>query len=155
MRFLKQQNLNKFRRGDHSVYTDTDGRVEMRTNKTLLLPKGNQDGRPLSPENGQIRYNTDIQDIEVYVNGQWRRLRYKEPVEIVQQSLGYGDYVKQQFGPLDPIPSAGQNIIVLIENVVQLHNVNYVLQQDQGLFWIYFDQPPPTKLVTVLHNFDR
>jgi hypothetical protein len=155
MRFLKQQNLNKFRRGDHSVYTDTDGRVEMRTNKTLLLPKGNQDGRPLSPENGQIRYNTDIQDIEVYVNGIWRRLRYKEPVEIVQQSLGYGDYVKQRFGPLNPIPFAGQNIIVLIENVVQLHNINYVLKQDSGAFWIDFDQPPPTKLITVLHNFDR
>ena len=155
MRFLKQQNLNKFRRGDHSVYTDTDGRVEMRTNKTLLLPKGNQDGRPLAPENGQIRYNTDIQDIEVFVNSQWRRLRYKEPVEIVQQSLGYGDYVKQQFGPLEPVPSAGQNIIVLIENVVQLHNVNYVLEQDNGAWYIYFDQPPPTKLVTVLHNFDR
>lgn len=154
MRFLKGQNLNKFRRNDHSVYTDFDGRVEMRTNKTLLLPKGNQDGRPLAPENGQIRYNTDIADIEVYVNNQWRRLRYKEPTEIIQQSLGYGDYVKQKFGPLNPVPIAGQNILVLIENVVQLNNINYTLEQDAGEWFIYFDQPPPTKLITVLHNFD-
>lgn len=155
MRFLKQQNLNKFRRSDHKVYTDTIGRVEMRTNKTLLLPKGEQNYRPLSPENGQIRYNTDIEDIEVYVDNVWRRLRYKEPVEIVQQNLGYGDYINQYFGPLDPVPAAGQNILVLIENVVQIHNMNYTLKQVDGLWYIYFDQAPPTKPITVLHNFDK
>lgn len=155
MRFLKGQNLNKFRRTDRSVSTDSVGRVEMRSKKTLLLPKGPEINRPLAPENGQIRYNTDIQDIEVYVNSQWRRLRYKEPVAIVQQNLGYGDYVKQQFGPLDPIPAAGQNILVLIENVLQIHNVNYILEQDAGQWYIYFDQPPPSKPITVLHNFDR
>jgi hypothetical protein len=154
MRFLKQQNLNKFRRSDHSVYTDTDGRVEMRTNKTLLLPKGPGVARPIAPENGQIRYNTDIQDIEVYVNGQWRRVRYKEPTEIIQQNLGYGDYTKQYFGPVWPIPAAGQNILVLIENVLQIHNTNYTLVQQEGGWYIYFDQPPPAKPITVLHNFD-
>ena len=70
MRFLKAQNLNKFRRTDRSVTTDSVGRVEMRSKKTLLLPKGNTGGRPLSPENGQIRYNTDIADIEVYVRSE-------------------------------------------------------------------------------------
>ena len=154
MRFLKGQNLNKFRRNDHSIYTDFDGRVEMRTNKTLLLPKGNQQGRPVVPENGQVRYNTDIQDIEVYVNSQWRRVRYKEPTEIIQQNLGYGDYTKQFFGPLWPVPAAGQNIIVLIENVFQVHNTNYTLVQQEGGWYLYFDQPPPSKPITVLHNFD-
>ena len=76
-------------------------------------------------------------------------------VEIVQQSLGYGDYVKQVFGPLNPVPYAGQNILVLIENVVQIHNVNYTMSQDTGDWWIFFDQPPPNKLITVLHNFDK
>ena len=155
MRYLKQQNLNKFRRSDATVLTDVGGRVNMRTTASLLLPKGREDQRSGAVENGMIRYNTDIADIEVYVNDQWRRLRYKEPVEIVQQSLGYGDYVKQQFGPLNPIPHSGQNILVLIENVVQIHNVNYTMSQDTGDWWIYFDQPPPNKLITVLHNFDK
>ena len=155
MRFLKRHNLNKFRRTDKKVYTDTLGRVEMRTPVTLLLPKGNTGERPLNPENGQIRYNTDVSDLEVYVNGQWRQVRYKEPTTIVQQSLGFGDYVKQTFGPLNPVPAAGQNIIVLIENVVQIHNVNYTLQSMMGGWYIYFDQPPPNKLITVLHNFDK
>ena len=155
MRFLKQQNLNKFRRTDKSVYTDTIGRVEMRTPMTLLLPRGNTGERPKSPENGQIRYNTDIADLEVYVNGAWRQVRYKEPTTIVQQSLGFGDYTKQIFGPLEPVPAAGQNIIVLIENVMQIHNVNYTLRNISGFWYIYFDQPPPNKLITVLHNFDK
>ncbi len=155
MRFLKQQNLNKFRRNDKTVYYDEFGSVEMRTPKTLLLPKGDELNKPSLPENGQIRYNTDIEDIEVYVNGTWRRVRYKEPVEIVQQNLGYGDYVNQTFGPLYPVPYAGQNILVLIENVVQIHNTNYTLQQISGDWYLYFDQPPPTKAITVLHNFDR
>lgn len=155
MRFLKQQNLNKFRRTDRTVVYDQFGNVVMNTPKTLRLPRGDTLNRDSTPENGQIRYNTDIQDIEVYVNGLWRRLRYKEPVEIVQQNLGYGDYVKQEFGPLEPIPASGQSIIVLIENVVQIHNMNYTLFQVDGLWYLYFDQPPPTKPITVLHNFDR
>ena len=155
MRYLKQQNLNKFRRTDRTIVYDQFGNVVMNTPKTLRLPRGDSANRDTTPENGQIRYNTDIQDIEVYVNGLWRQLRYKEPVEIVQQNLGYGDYVRQEFGPLYPVPAAGQNIIVLIENVVQIHNMNYIIQQVAGEWYIYFDQPPPTKPITVLHNFDR
>lgn len=154
MRFLKAQNLNKFRRTDRTVSQDSIGRVEMRTNMTLLLPKGNTAGRPLSPENGQIRYNTDINDMEVYVQGAWKQLRYKEPTKIVQQSLGYGDYVKTQFGPLNPVPADGQNILVLIENVIQLFNVNYTLNQTAGGWYLVFSEAPPSKLITVLHNFD-
>ena len=155
MRFLKQQNLNKYRRTDLSVSSDTIGRINMRTTSTLLLPKGPQSSRPLTPENGQIRYNTDLQDIEVYVNGYWKQLRYSEPSPIIQQSLGYGDYVQKQFGPLNPIPVAGQNIIVLVENVIQIHNINYVLSQVSGNWYIEFDEAPPSKLITVLHNFDK
>jgi len=155
MRYLKQQNLNKYRRTDKTIMYDQFGNVVMNTPKTLRLPRGDTLNRDTTPENGQIRYNTDIQDIEVYVNGIWRRLRYKEPVEIIQQNLGYGDYVKQEFGPLEPVPAAGQNIIVLIENVVQIHNMNYTIFQVDGLWYLNFDQPPPAKPITVLHNFDR
>jgi hypothetical protein len=155
MRFLKKQNLSKFRRTDRTVSYDEFGNVVMNTPRTLRLPKGDTPNRDTTPQNGMIRYNTDIEDIEVYVNGIWRRLRYKEPVEIVQQNLGYGDYVKQMFGPLYPVPYAGQNVLVLIENVIQIHNTNYTLVQTQEGWWLYFDQPPPSKPITVLHNFDR
>ena len=155
MRFLKRQNLSKFRRTDKTVSYDDYGNVKMNTPKNLRLPKGDTSNRDSTPENGQIRYNTDIEDIEVYVNSQWRRVRYKESVEIIQQNLGYGDYVKQIFGPLSPVPLAGQNILVLIENVVQIHNMNYTLKQIEGEWFLSFDQPPPTKPITVLHNFDR
>ncbi len=155
MRYLKNQNVSKFRRTDKTISYDEYGNILMNTSKNLRLPKGNTANRSLSPENGQIRYNTDIQDIEVYVNNQWRRVRYKEATEIVQQRLGYGDFVKQRFGPLNPIPASGQSILVLIENILQVYNTNYTLQQDTGEWYIWFDEPPPNKPITVLHNFDK
>jgi len=154
MRFLKSQNLNKFRRTDRTVSQDFTGRVEMRSNSTLLVPKGNLAGRPLAPENGQIRYNTDINDMEVYVQGTWKQLRYKESTQIVQQTLGYGNYSQTRFGPLNPVPAAGQNIFVFVENVFQIFQVNYTLIQLPGGWYINFDEAPPSKLITVLHNFD-
>jgi hypothetical protein len=159
MRFLKSHNLNKFKRTDKSVSSSSVGHIDMRSKKAVLVPKGNELQRPLVPENGQLRYNTDIDDLEAYVDGIWRRIRYKESVEIVQQNVGTGDFVEQYFGPLNPIPFAGQNILVFVENVFQIHNINYTIVQNPSEFdegwYLFFDEPPPNKAITVLHNFDR
>lgn len=39
------------------------------------LPTGNTSQRPSSPQNGELRYNTDTQKVEVYDNGKWRDFR--------------------------------------------------------------------------------
>lgn len=159
MRFLKAHNINKFRRTDKSVSSSVVGHIDMRTKRALLVPKGLEEQRPLIPENGQIRYNTTISDLEAYVDGVWKRIRYKESTEIVQQNIGTGDFVEQYFGPLNPIPTAGQNIIVLVENVFQIHNINYTLVQNPAGFsagwYLFFNEAPPNRAITVLHNFDK
>ena len=37
----------------------------------ILIPKGTTNDRPVSPVNGYIRYNTDIEAFEGYANSQW------------------------------------------------------------------------------------
>lgn len=155
MRFLKSQNINKYRRTDRTVSYDLTGHVNMNTHTTLLVPKGGTSYRPVTPQNGQIRYNTDINDMEVYAQGTWKQLRYKESVTITQQSLGYGNYTQTQFGPLNFVPAAGQNILVFVENVFQIYQVNYNITQISGNWYIVFDEAPPSKLITVLSGFDQ
>ena len=64
--------------------------------------------------------------VEFYQAGVWKPIRLQEPTTITQQSLGNGDGTETVFGPLNsgntafPVPSAAQNVIVLVENVFQL-----------------------------------
>jgi len=116
-----------------------------------------------------MRYNTDDDQFEVYQNGAWRELRFKEPNQdpgIHQQNLGNGDAVETVFGPLDstdpdfPVPAAPQNILVFVENVFQISITNYdIVQNPSGFpagYYIEFTSPPDLdKPITVLHNFDK
>lgn len=46
--------------------------VNLAENTTVNLPKGTQSERPVSPEEGYIRYNTTLDKVEYYKNGAWR-----------------------------------------------------------------------------------
>lgn len=133
--------------------------------------------RPVFPTNGHVRYNTTTNQLEAYQNGAWRNIRFKEPNQdpgIIQQNLGTGDGIETVFGTLNsqdtdyPIPAAAQNILVFVENVFQISTTNYTLEQSVGGnltgpnapygdgWYIKFLSPvPATKVVTVLHNFDK
>lgn len=175
MRFIKRQTTNNKSpiRSKGVVYNSND-EVILDSRRVMLVPKGNTLERPLTPENGHIRYNTDPEEFELFQDNAWRKMRFKEPRSITQQSLGLGDDVETVFGPLDsgdldyPIPTSAQSVIVLIENVFQLATTNYTLEQSVGGnltgpnqpyadgWYIKFGSEVPTgKPVTVLHNFDK
>lgn len=150
MRFLKQLNLNRRIANDPSLYVDTaHSNIVMGVKQSLLLPRGSNTDYPSSLINGMIRYNTDSNEVEVYQSNKWRSLRFKESTQITQQNLGAGDDANVYFGPLNSIynPSnissdissntvnninqyGGQNIIVVVENVLQLFNTNYIVVQN-------------------------
>lgn len=145
MRYLKQQNLNRRTANHNSLYvdyTDTNVVLSPTNSGSVILPSGTSSQRPISPTNGMMRYNTDIRtggEVEVYQSGVWRSLRFKESSGITQQNLGAGDDVNTIFGPLSPQPPSivasntswgGQNIIVVVENVIQLNNINYTIVQN-------------------------
>jgi hypothetical protein len=139
MRYLRQQVLNRRAPYDQRLYIDMTDSVVMNTTNNLVLPKGGDADRPVSPVVGMIRYNTDHNEVEVYEGSgtpHWRNVRYKEAVGIVQQTLGYGDALTIHFGPLDPAPPTyiannntwtGANLLVFVENVPQLHTTNYTV----------------------------
>jgi hypothetical protein len=174
MRLLKAQNTNLRNIKGKGVKYDVNDQVILDSTNCVLVPKGTQAQRPTSPVNGHLRYNIDDNEFEVYQNGTWRELRYKEPGTITQQNLGNGDATETVFGPLNsgdtdfPIPAAAQNIIVLIENVFQISTTNYTLEQSvsgslsgpdapyaDGWYIVFTSAVPLGKPVTVLHNFDK
>lgn len=183
MRLLKAQNTNLRNIYGKGVKYDVDDQVIVDSTNSMLVPKGTTAERPATPNNGHIRYNTTLDGdgveigLEVYNNGAWRRLRYKEPnvnPGIVWQNLGNGDATETVFGTLDsddpdyPVPTAAEHVLVLVENVVQLPTTNYTLEQSVGGnltgpntpyadgWYIKFTSPVDlAKPVTVVHNLDK
>lgn len=168
MRLLKAQTTNLRSITGKGVQYDIDDQIIVDSTNVMLVPKGLETERPAFPNNGHLRYNTDINDFEFYSNGEWRSVRYKEPnqIGITQQNLGNGDATETVFGPLDsgdpdyPAPAAAQHVLVFVENVFQISGTNYnLVQNPQGFaegYYIEFTSAPDAgKPITVLHNFDK
>jgi hypothetical protein len=186
MRFLKAQNTNLRSLYAQGVKYDINGQVIMDSSDMLLVPKGSEADKTTSAENGHIRYNTDKDDdgvldigFEAFNNGSWERLRFREPspIGITWQNIGTGDADEKLFGLLDsgdpdyPIPDASTSVLVLVENVIQIPEVNYFLEQSDGTnvaghpgpnppyaagWYIVFTEAVPFgKEVVVVHNLDK
>ena len=173
MRFLKQQSTNTRGAIGTGIRYDSTSQAVVDGTQAIVVPLGTTAQRPASPTNGQLRYNTDNNEFEVYENGAWKNLRYNEPnpVGITQQNLGVGDGTETTFGLLNsgdtdfPTPASAASVIVLVENVFQISTTNYTLVQNPSSgpntpyaagWYIVFSTPVPTgKPITVLHNFDK
>lgn len=136
MRYVKRQNTNRAAVNGKGVIYDVNGQVVMDSTDMMLVPKGTDADATTSYTEGHIRYNTDSNEFECYQNGALRKMRFKEPTTITQQSLGNGDASITIFGPLNSgdadyvEPAAAQNVLVLVENVFQLATTNYTLVQN-------------------------
>lgn len=149
MRYLRTQVLNRRAPFDQRLQVDLTNGVVMKTPNNLLLPKGTTADRPVAPLDGMIRYNTTLDQVEMYQAGTWRSFKFKEASPIIQQNLGSGDAINEYFGPLnasyDPtnvssdFPGSGgagagqyggQNLLVIVENVIQLNDTNYTVVQN-------------------------
>jgi len=137
MRLIKAQNTNRRSIYAKGIKYDINEQVIVDSNNSILMSRGPESTRPTTPINGHMRYNTDVDEVEFYVDGQWRNVRYKEPISfgIIIQDLGNGDGNATIFGPLDsqdtnPLlkaPPNPQNILVTVDNVFQIAVVNYDL----------------------------
>jgi hypothetical protein len=111
MKFLKQKNISKFSVSDDTfiVYPNST-RAKINSNNSLRLPVGLYAERPADPENGMIRYNTDLTSaftenvnvenyfpsavigFEVYYDGVWIPLRTQGPATITKYFAGNGNW---------------------------------------------------------------
>ena len=167
MKFLKKLQLAKKNLTDDRIAVDANSLVYFESTNAMKLPIGTTNQQPgqsgntiTSPVNGMVRYNSTTNELEVYQNSAWRNIRFKEATTITQQSVGTGDGTETKFGPLSPIPTAAQNVLVLVENVLQLATTNYTLVQNPGGYaagwYISFTSAVPLgKPVTALHGFDQ
>ena len=166
MRLMKAQSTNLRNIKGTGLKYDIHGINRMGGETGVVVPLGNTSERPVFPEPGIIRYNTDVDAFEMYSDGSWGEIRKKEPTNIVQQNLGNGDASETVFGPLVngdtnfPVPSAARNILVFVENVFQIATTNYVLVQNPagkapGWYISFSSAPDLGKPITVLHNFDK
>lgn len=142
MRFLKQRNLSRRIPNDTTLYSDVTNSnvyVSPTGQGSLVLPTGPTSNQPASPVAGMMRYDTTLNQVMVYQGSSWRALRFKESTTITQQNLGAGDASTVYFGPLNPAPPTtvqsgttwgGQNILVIVENVIQLNGPNYTVVQN-------------------------
>jgi len=155
MRYLRQQTLSRRIANDTTLYTSWDALGNIILNMkpsgggALVVPNGSNANQPAGI-NGMMRYNNDVSfnggtgRLEVYSAGRWRGLRFAEQGPIIQQNLGAGDSQNLFFGPLNSTyynPSnnangatvGGQNIIVVVENVIQLSGINYSVVQGSSI----------------------
>ena len=185
MRYLKGKPLSRFSTSDQTLFINPFGRAVMNITGGLRLPKGTTNERPqptytdegnsgtsvrtLGGPNGYIRYNTDTDSVEAYIDGVWEVVRTAGSTAIIKQTLGPGDDVETSFGPLTVTPtepdvtSPGPNaeyvypIIVLVENVMQIPTTNYTIDTNylgSGDTWIQFTSPVPTgKEITIFYGY--
>jgi hypothetical protein len=167
MKFLKKLQLAKKNLTDDRIAVDANSLVYFESTNAIKLPIGTTNQQPgqsentvTSPANGMVRYNSSTNEFEARQNGAWRNVRFKEATAITQQTAGTGDGAETKFGPLSPVPTAAQNVLVLVENVMQVATTNYTLVQNPGGYaagwYISFTSAVPVgKPVTVLHGFDQ
>ena len=124
MKFLKKLQLAKKNLTDDRIAVDANSLVYFESTNAMKLPIGTTNQQPgqsgntvTSPANGMVRYNSSTNQLEAYQNSAWRNVRFKEATTITQQSAGTGDGTETKFGPLSPVPTAAQNVLVLVENV--------------------------------------
>ena len=163
MKFLKQKNISKYSATDQTLFTNHFGRAVMGLSGGLRLPQGTTAQRPNTSgvrypgdasefADGTIRYNIDTNTLEALIAGVWEVVRAPGATTITKQTLGPGDGVAVEFGPLTLTPSSENNIIVLVENVMQIGTTNYTLTSSNT--YITFTSPVPVgKFVTVFFGF--
>jgi hypothetical protein len=164
MKFLKQKNISKYSVTDQTLFTNHFGRAVMGLTGGLRLPQGTTAQRPQTTNtvrypgsasefaDGTIRYNIDTNSLEALIAGVWEVVRAPGATTITKQTLGPGNSVDVNFGPLTLTPSSADNIIVLVENVMQISTTNYTLTSGNTV--ITFTSPVPTgKFVTIYFGF--
>jgi len=140
MKFYKRLPLDNHNPMSNRFAVKDNGEIITTSAVSLQLPSGITDDRPgdanlpnTSPEEGMIRFNQDLQDMEAYIRGTWERVRTVRPSTIVVQNLGNGNYANDLFGPLNPDYEASyiagpQNAMVYVDNVYQIPATNYGIQ---------------------------
>jgi hypothetical protein len=130
MKYLKTGKLSDY--GTSGQFTvNPYGRIITNSTNSLKLPTGTTAQRPQTElsSNGMIRYNTNLNVLESYMNGGWEIVKKPASVAIVKQTIA-GFNAETYYGPLTQVPANIDNLVVLVDNVLQISTTNFVLETD-------------------------
>lgn len=129
--------------------------TQIKTASTAIqLPIGTSAVRPEVPVDGQLRFNTSTNKIEMYFNSVWNNVAKIGSVSIVEDTFTTANGTTQ-YGPMTYSYTAGQeaNVIVYVGGVMQVPGTNY-----QFLGNTSFDLNPTNgtsgQTIKVMHNFN-
>jgi hypothetical protein len=171
MKYLKSGGLNNFSISSKAFTINAVGRIFTNSTNSLRLPAGTtlQRPDPTFAVNGVVRYNTDDDVIEGYIDGEWEIIKGKAGDTVSIQTIA-GFTTETTYGPLDQEPASPSNIIVIVDTVFQIAVENYILVTDPlgtspsrgGVYppgvYIQFtdgDSVPTGLDITVIYGFDR
>lgn len=120
----------------------------------VQLPLGSNSIGPDQPQNGQIRFNTSNNKVELFFSGVWNQVAKIGTVSIVVDEFT-GDGVQTQF-TMSQAESSDSAVLVSIGGVYQQPTTNYTTN---GTTTITFTSPPPApgvnpNKIVVVHNLN-
>lgn len=120
----------------------------------VQLPMGSNSIGPDVPVNGQIRFNTSNNRVELFFAGVWNQVAKIGTVAIVVDEFT-GDGVQTQF-TMSQAESSESAVLVSIGGVYQQPTTNYTVD---GSTTITFTSPPPApgvnpNKIVVVHNLN-
>lgn len=157
MRLIKRQTTNLRSIKGSGITRDINGVVDFDSQRAFRLPAGSTENRPVPAQEGYIRFNTTLGEIEAFLEGEWKTgLGSSEDPEtivsdIVQQRFAEGFGSGKYYGPLESRaddytridqsdyddsfdPSQPYSMIVLIGNAYQIGgNENSNIDADYSL----------------------
>jgi len=171
MRYIKKLALYSKSPMDDRLSVLQDNRIVTTSKTTLEVPTGAKTDRPSTIVDGTVRYNTTLNEFEVYnsmgglnsnpLNTNWEIIRTIRQATITPQNLGYGNYNDYIFGPLayKVDTTKPQNVLVFVDNVYQIPVTNYTLVTNSNAFaTTTLSTPAPastnTLYVSTLTNID-
>lgn len=130
MKYYKRLPINRKNPTSDAFAVEVDGSIITDTKRAFQIPAGTTSERPLTSYEGMIRFNSQLNYFEVYIDGVWGPLQAVTEFNIVRNEFDNGDYADAYFGPLDrDIPvDKPQNVFVYVENVPQIADYNYTLE---------------------------
>jgi len=94
MKFIKRKNIDTYKPKGQRFSVEVDGRAIVNTNKSLTLPIGTTNDRPVTGVPGMMRYNSEENDFEVYTDydpsWSWEKIRTNRPSRIKLKEIGVG-----------------------------------------------------------------
>jgi hypothetical protein len=115
----------------------------------IRVPVGTSADRPTAPINGQLRYNTTANVMEMYVNSAWATLGVVGLVTITKDTFT-GDGSTTAYTMSISVANV-QDIIVHVGNVHQNPDVAYTVS---GTTLTFTSPPPETHTIIVQHGYN-